>query len=62
MELTVHIPANCEAEVHLPTASREKIKQGGQPLDRAKHVRFLRVERGRCVVSIQSGEYVFAVE
>ena len=59
-ELTVAIPANTTATVYLPTGSLEKITVSGQPISKANGVKFLRMQDGGCVLTVESGKYKFA--
>jgi alpha-L-rhamnosidase len=58
--LNVTIPANTTATVLLPAKSAEAVTEGHQPLAQAAGVKFLRMENGRAVLEVGSGEYQFA--
>jgi alpha-L-rhamnosidase len=61
--LSVHvtIPANTMAEVELPAASTNGIRESGHRLDRADGVKFLRMEGPKAVIAVGSGNYDFVV-
>jgi alpha-L-rhamnosidase len=53
---------NTTATVYLPAKSAEAITESGKPLAQAPGVKFLRIEGNHALVSIESGEYWFAVQ
>lgn len=55
----ISIPANTTAIVHIPATSPEQLTENGRPLKNNKDVVFLRMEGGRAVCRIGSGNYVF---
>jgi alpha-L-rhamnosidase len=59
LRLEVSIPANCSATVYIPAQSMSDVTEGGKPAERAKAVKFLRMENGRAVFEIGSGDYHF---
>ncbi|MCA9263388.1 MAG: family 78 glycoside hydrolase catalytic domain, partial [Planctomycetales bacterium] len=60
--LSIDVPANTTAEVHVPAPSAQSITESGHPLDQADHVRVVRQEGDRVVVSVDSGHYAFVVD
>jgi len=58
----IAIPANTTATVSLPAKSAADIRESGQPLDKAAGVKFLRMERGRALLAVESGRYAFAIQ
>ncbi|MFF8934557.1 family 78 glycoside hydrolase catalytic domain [Streptomyces paradoxus] len=60
--LTVTVPVNTVAEVHVPAGTRDAVTEGGRPADRAKGVRFLRMEDAAAVFQVGSGTYDFVAE
>ena len=58
-ELAVSIPANMVAEVHLPVGDANGFREGGRPAEESECVKFERVEDGRAVFLIGSGDYRF---
>ncbi|MGH8024059.1 MAG: alpha-L-rhamnosidase C-terminal domain-containing protein, partial [Limisphaerales bacterium] len=61
-ELEVEIPANTTATVYLPANGPGKIRVGWRSLAHAKGVRFLRMEKGCAVLSVESGRYKFVAK
>jgi alpha-L-rhamnosidase len=55
--LETTIPANSTATVYVPAKSAESVTESGTPLDKAKHVKFLRMEGDRVVLAVESGSY-----
>ena len=53
------VPVNTVAEVHVPADTRHAVSEGGRPADKAKGVRFLRMEDGAAVFQVGSGTYDF---
>ena len=62
LALRVSIPVNTTATVYLPARTAEAITESGKPLAQAPGVKFLRIEGNHALVSIESGEYWFAVQ
>lgn len=60
-DLDVSIPANTTAEVYLPAYEGYRVTEGHAPLNEVKGVKVLSADRERVAVSIQSGEYHFAL-
>ena len=58
--LAVEVPANTTATVSVPIASLDQVRESGRPAAKARGVRFLRVENGRTVFEVGSGNYRFA--
>jgi alpha-L-rhamnosidase len=56
----ITIPANTKAMVYLPATAEKNIKEGGAELSKSGGLRFLRMEEGRAVIEIGSGEYHFS--
>lgn len=61
IELTVAIPANTSAEVHVPASDPATVDISGNGPGRPADVRFRRTERGRAVFETGSGETTFRV-
>lgn len=57
--LNVTIPANSTAEVFIPASKADEVTEGGKPAANAEGVKFLRVESGRAVYEVGSGDYRF---
>ncbi|MFJ4559849.1 family 78 glycoside hydrolase catalytic domain [Streptomyces massasporeus] len=60
--LKVTVPVNTVAEVHVPADARGAVTEGARSADKAKGVRFLRMEDGAAVFQVGSGTYDFAAE
>jgi alpha-L-rhamnosidase len=58
--LNVIVPPNTTATVYLPANATEAITEGGKPINQAPAIELLRVEDGRAIVAIGSGQYSFA--
>jgi hypothetical protein len=61
-ELDVTIPANTTATVHVPAPSADAVKEGGKPLAATPAVKFLRLEGGRAVLSVEAGAFRFVAK
>jgi alpha-L-rhamnosidase len=57
LTMEVTIPANSTATVYVPAGSAGDVTVNGQPLKKADHVTFLRMENGKAVLKVGSGEY-----
>jgi len=57
--LDVKIPPNTTATVHVPGNVVSDITEGEQTIDRARCVKLVRVEKGKTVFSVGSGNYKF---
>ena len=58
--LKVSIPANMEAEVCLPVEDPKRARESGRPAGESECVKFVRVDDGRAVFLVGSGDYEFA--
>jgi alpha-L-rhamnosidase len=58
-QLSLRIPVGSTATVFLPARDTKEIAEGGQPVQGAPGVQFLRMENGRAVLAIGSGAYHF---
>ena len=58
--LKVTIPANTTATVFVPAKSADSVTESGKPAAQANGVKFLRMENGRAVFAVASGQYEFA--
>jgi alpha-L-rhamnosidase len=59
--VTVTVPPNTTAEVHLPAQSPQAVTESGHSAEKAVGVKFLRMEDGAAVFAVESGEYRFQV-
>ncbi|HEY1717559.1 MAG TPA: family 78 glycoside hydrolase catalytic domain [Verrucomicrobiae bacterium] len=57
--LEVSIPANTTATVFVPAKSDKEVFESGSPATKSKGIKFLRMENGRAVFEIESGNYIF---
>ncbi len=57
--LSVEIPANTSATVHVPATGVERVTESGKPANGADGVKFLRMEAGAAVFEVGSGRYHF---
>jgi alpha-L-rhamnosidase len=53
------VPANSTATVHVPAKAVKTVREGGHRLQQADGVTFLRMEAGRAVLRVASGNYRF---
>jgi alpha-L-rhamnosidase len=58
-KLSVRIPVGSSATVFLPARDAKEMAEGGQVIQRAPGVQFVRMEKGRAILAIGSGEYHF---
>ena len=61
-ELETTIPANTTATIYLPAPGAYAVKVDGQPLTKAKSVKYLRTEGDRVVLAVESGRYRFTTD
>ncbi len=57
----IHVPANTVAELHLPAASPDRVREGGAPLGRAEGVTVKGRDGDRLVIEAGSGDYRFDI-
>jgi alpha-L-rhamnosidase len=55
----VTIPANTTATLYVPATSTDSVTENGKPVVQGRGVKFLRLESGRAVFSVGSGNYSF---
>jgi len=58
----ISVPANCKATVYLPVTDGSVVTEGGRSLAMLKEVKVLRMEEGRMVLAVGSGNYDFRVK
>jgi alpha-L-rhamnosidase len=58
-ELDVAIPVSTTATVYIPAAEASSVTESGRPADRARGVRFLRMDDEYAVFAVGSGDYRF---
>ena len=56
---TIDVPANTTATVYVPAKDTASVSESGKPLSQVEGVTFLRMEAGRAVFEVVSGQYVF---
>ena len=59
LTMAVTIPINTTATVHVPAEDAAAVTEGGNTIDKAKGVKFLRMENNAAVYEIGSGSYRF---
>jgi hypothetical protein len=57
--LNVTIPANTTATIYVPAGSADAVTESGRTAGQSTGVKFLRMENGRAVFAVESGEYTF---
>jgi len=60
--MDVTIPANTTATVYVPAKDAKEVTESGKTIDKAKGVKFLRMEKGSAVYEVGSGSYRFCSE
>lgn len=56
---SVTVPANTTATVYIPTHNVNAVKEGNQPVKKAKGVTFVEYKNGKAVYELESGSYDF---
>jgi alpha-L-rhamnosidase len=59
IQLAVTIPPHSDATIYMPARSLDDMTESGQPIRDAQGVAYLRMEAGRAVLRVASGDYVF---
>lgn len=57
---SVTVPANTTATVYIPTNNVNTVKEGKQPIGKAKGVKFIEFKDGKAVYELESGSYDFS--
>jgi alpha-L-rhamnosidase len=55
----VTVPVNTTATIFVPATSVERVTESGKPVAQARGVKLIKLENGRAVFSIGSGNYSF---
>ena len=55
----VTVPPNSTATIYVPAKSPVEVREGGRPLDRIGDIKLLRMDNGRAVLMVSSGNYHF---
>jgi len=58
-KLHIRVPVGATATVWLPAKDESSIAEGGKPVAQAIGIRLMRMEKGRAVLAVGSGEYEF---
>jgi alpha-L-rhamnosidase len=58
----ISIPPNTVAVVYLPAKSINEVKEGNRQVAESQNVQFLKMENGKAVFQIGSGNYSFTVD
>lgn len=53
------VPANTSATLYIPTNNVSTVKESGQPIAKAKGVKFIEFKDGKAVYELESGSYEF---
>lgn len=61
-KLSLEIPTNARAEVHVPARDAGKVTEGGREAARSAGVQFLRMEGNAAVYGVGSGRYEFVAD
>jgi alpha-L-rhamnosidase len=56
---TIRVPANTTATVYVPSKDAASVSESGNAIDQVEGVTFLRMEAGRAVYAVASGQYTF---
>ena len=56
---SITVPANTTATVYVPTNSAESVTENGKPAVQAQGVKLVKMENGRAVFTVGSGNYRF---
>ncbi len=59
LTLTITVPPNTTAQVHVPAASENSVIESGKPAPQATGVKFVRMADGAAVFEVESGNYAF---
>jgi alpha-L-rhamnosidase len=59
LTLVVSVPVNTTATIYVPAKSASEVTESGKPANQAAGVEFLRVENGKAIFKVQSGNYSF---
>ncbi|MEI7954643.1 MAG: alpha-L-rhamnosidase C-terminal domain-containing protein [Verrucomicrobiota bacterium] len=59
LTMTVAIPINTTATVHVPTLNASGVSESGKPAGQSSGVKYLRMEKGAALFEAGSGHYQF---
>lgn len=60
--MNVRIPANSTATIHVPAADVKNVTVNGKAAGAASHVKYLKTEKGRVLLQVQSGSYEMVIK
>lgn len=55
----ISVPGNTQAMIYIPAVEADKIRESGKEVSEAEGVRFIKMEEGRAILQIGSGNYAF---
>lgn len=61
-KLKVTLPANTTATIYLPADSSSVIKEGNSPVNNREDVKLVGYEKGKALIRVGSGNYIFTVK
>jgi alpha-L-rhamnosidase len=56
---SITVPANTTAIVYMPVDAEKKVTENGKPVTEAEGVKFVRIENGKAIFEVGSGNYAF---
>ncbi|MBP7497084.1 MAG: glycoside hydrolase family 78 protein [Bacteroidales bacterium] len=59
LNLNISIPANTNAEVHIPAINKDNISEKAMPISYDKNIKFKEYKNGKAIFFIGSGDYSF---
>jgi alpha-L-rhamnosidase len=59
--MSIRIPANSTATVHVPASDVKSVTVNGKPADAAQNVKYLKTEGGRVLLQVASGSYEIVI-
>jgi alpha-L-rhamnosidase len=62
LTVTVNVPANTTALIHLPVGKTDEVVESGRVITMAKEMKVIGMEQGRVVVEVGSGSYSFLMK
>lgn len=62
MIVSVTVPVNTTARVHLPVGNADEVVESGRVITMAREIKVIGMEAGRVVVEIGSGKYEFLMK
>lgn len=62
LKMSVTVPPNSQASVHIPTDDASSLTEGGKPVGEARGVTVIKAENGHAVMRVAAGSYVFSCQ